>query len=299
LDAPSHLPHDGLATISDVVHELRAGFDLEPVVIRIVNELSKPDHAAADETRPPAPATAQERTLFDDFFAVGRALVASRSGHEDEYAASHKSVLAKPGRLYEIGVYELAPPKPSAREACCSAGPRHYWQRNKWQLNDSAVPPFSRERFSIQPCRSGCFRHYCSSLCESVSKSTSEAGFSVVVSAYISSPIGILLLVGGRHSGASTRPVRRAAQGRGQEGEADPLLGSLLRVEERSCCPDAGLQGSREWEAHWQACTHGETRWRLGSFAAFQVNVRAGLGAGSGFRYRWLFGNVRDEVAFL
>jgi hypothetical protein len=88
---------------------------------RIVNEPSKPEDAAGDKTRPPPPtaATAQERSLFDDLFAVARALVASRSGHEDESAASLKSVLAPESRLYEIGVYEFAPPDgPAANDPC-------------------------------------------------------------------------------------------------------------------------------------------------------------------------------------
>src|SRR5262249_38663620 len=42
-------------------------------------------------------------------FAIARALVASRAGHEDAYAASIKSALAHKSRLYEIGVYDLAP----------------------------------------------------------------------------------------------------------------------------------------------------------------------------------------------
>jgi hypothetical protein len=53
-----YFENDGLATISDVAHALRAGFDLDPVVIRIGNEPSKPEDAAANKTRPPAPATA-------------------------------------------------------------------------------------------------------------------------------------------------------------------------------------------------------------------------------------------------
>jgi hypothetical protein len=98
-----YFENDGLATSMDVAVALRQGFKLDPVVIRIVNEPSKPWDPAADKTRPPAP-VAEDRSLFDDIFAIARALVASRSGHEDAYAASLKSVLP----LYEIGVYEFA-----------------------------------------------------------------------------------------------------------------------------------------------------------------------------------------------
>ncbi len=46
--------------------------------------------------------------------------MASRSGHEDESAASLKSVLARESRLYEIGVYEFAPPDGSAAQRSMS-----------------------------------------------------------------------------------------------------------------------------------------------------------------------------------
>ena len=83
---------------------------------------------------------------------------------------------------------------------------------------------------------------------------------------------------------AATAGPRRGPAGEphkagGQEGEADPLLGSLPRVEERSCCPDAGLQGSREFEAHWQACRNGEARCGSITSQCSRPNVRAGLGA--------------------
>ena len=113
-----YFENDGLATIADVAKALRTGFDLDPVIIRIVNEPSKSEDAAADKTRPPAP-TAEQRSLFDDLFAVARALVASRSGHEDEYAA----LLKRESRFYEIGVYEFAPPESTALAAQRSMSP--------------------------------------------------------------------------------------------------------------------------------------------------------------------------------
>ncbi len=121
-----YFENDGLATISDVARALKDGFKLDPVVIRIVNEPSKPKDAAAEKTRPPEPTAKQrsERSLFDDFLAVARALVASRSGHEDDNAASLKSVLARETRLYEIGVYEFAPPESDAPAAQRSMSPQ-------------------------------------------------------------------------------------------------------------------------------------------------------------------------------
>src|ERR1700730_3985537 len=47
---------------------------------------------------------------------------------------------------------------------------------------------------------------------------------SLSVRAYLV-PSGFLLLVGGRHSGASTRPVRRAAQGRGARRRSRSFVG--------------------------------------------------------------------------
>jgi hypothetical protein len=119
-----YFENDGLATIADVAHALRAGFDLDPVVIRIVNEPSNPEAAVVDKIRPPTP-VAKERSLFDDFFAVTRALVASRSGHEDEYVVSLKStILKRESRLYEIGVYEFASQKADAPAAQRSMSPQ-------------------------------------------------------------------------------------------------------------------------------------------------------------------------------
>jgi hypothetical protein len=112
-----YFENDGLATIADVAVALKA-FKLDPAVIRIVNEPSKPEDLEAGKTRPPPPAVMEKRSLFDDLLAPGRALVASRSGHEDEYAVLlKKEVLTNPSRLYEIGVYELAPPESDAPSA--------------------------------------------------------------------------------------------------------------------------------------------------------------------------------------
>ena len=103
-----YFENDGLATIADVVPALRSK-DLDPVVIRIVNEPTNPKAAKREKNRPAAPAP-EDRTPFDDVFAIARALISSRSGHEDHHQAVLESRLKNPDRLYEIGVYVLHPP---------------------------------------------------------------------------------------------------------------------------------------------------------------------------------------------
>jgi hypothetical protein len=118
-----YFENDGLATISDLAEALTGSFKLDPVVIRIVNAPAAPEDPAADKTRPPPP-VAEERTFFDDAFAIARALVASGSGHEDQYATSLKSKLKNESRFYEIGVYEFAPPNGNASAAQRSMSPQ-------------------------------------------------------------------------------------------------------------------------------------------------------------------------------
>jgi hypothetical protein len=101
-----YFENDGLATITDLAKALTNSFGLKPVVFRIVNAPAEPLDPEADKTRPPPP-SAEERSLFDDVFAIARALVASSSGHEDQYAASLRAGLDN--RVFEVGVYELAP----------------------------------------------------------------------------------------------------------------------------------------------------------------------------------------------
>jgi hypothetical protein len=107
-----YFENDGLATIMDVAAALRR-LGLHPVVVRIANEPTPPEDPAADTDKPPVPVPA-DRSLFDDVFAIARALVAARAGHEDAYTAAIKSALAKESYLYEIGVYDIAPRGPGA-----------------------------------------------------------------------------------------------------------------------------------------------------------------------------------------
>jgi hypothetical protein len=100
-----YFENDGLATIIDVATAL-AKRGLNPVVVRIVNEPGKPEDPAADRTRPPPQPKAGERGPFDDYLAITRALLAARSGHEDQFAVTVKEFAS----LYEIGVYEFAAP---------------------------------------------------------------------------------------------------------------------------------------------------------------------------------------------
>ena len=100
-----YFENDGLATIADVANALRT-FNLDPVIIRIVNAPSKPVDATINRTRPQPPPP-RNQTYFDAFSAILGALVATRSGHEDAYAASLKSTLGE-NRFYDIGVYAFA-----------------------------------------------------------------------------------------------------------------------------------------------------------------------------------------------
>jgi hypothetical protein len=102
-----YFENDGLATLADAVIDLRQGFNLDPVVIRITNEPVSLQDRSLGHDRPPLPERAQ-RTPFADFSSVFQALTATRSGHEDESEAYLKSVLAGADRLYEIGVHPLA-----------------------------------------------------------------------------------------------------------------------------------------------------------------------------------------------
>jgi hypothetical protein len=119
-----YFENDGLATVMDVARALQH-YNLQPVVVRIVNEPGKPEDPAADRTRPP-PAEGGDRSLFDDYFAIARALIAARSGHEDQFAASLTELLrAKDtNRLYDIGVYEFDAPGPNSRASQVPMSPQ-------------------------------------------------------------------------------------------------------------------------------------------------------------------------------
>ena len=60
--------------------------------------------------RPPLPG-AQERTLFDVYTSIGRALYATRSGHEEGHLAYLRETLKGP--LVRVGVDEIILPDPS------------------------------------------------------------------------------------------------------------------------------------------------------------------------------------------
>jgi hypothetical protein len=118
-----YFENDGLATIVEIATALRAR-QLDPVVIRIVNEPSTHAALALDPMRPPE-ADPEDRTVFDDVFAIARALISARSGHVEEYEAFlAKRVLSATDRVYDIGVYEFPSPAdvPSAYD---SAPPRN------------------------------------------------------------------------------------------------------------------------------------------------------------------------------
>jgi hypothetical protein len=96
--------------------------------VRIRNEPDELSDPKADKTRPP-PAKSQGRSVFDDYFAIARALIAARSGHEDQFAVSVTNVLGDEKRFYDIGVYEIGgatstlpasqlPMKPATNPVC-------------------------------------------------------------------------------------------------------------------------------------------------------------------------------------
>lgn len=130
-----YFENDGLATAADIVRELQEK-KLHPIVIRIVNEPDPKVDKVSDSTatakdqqqyetrklsgvvhrdgedelvRPPLP-KAEERTLFDVYTSIGRALYATRSGHEDGHLAYLRETLKGP--LVRIGVGGIAVPEP-------------------------------------------------------------------------------------------------------------------------------------------------------------------------------------------
>ena len=147
-----YFENDGLATAADIVRELQMK-GLQPIVIRIVNEPdpkldSQPTQTPGAPTAytgprqlqkvstqsqgnrlirdgepelmfPPLPRT--EPGLFDSFTSIGRALYATRSGHEDGHLDYLRGTLSGP--LTRIGVDVVDPeittslaPEPSPAE---------------------------------------------------------------------------------------------------------------------------------------------------------------------------------------
>jgi hypothetical protein len=134
-----YFENDGLATAADIVRELQED-GLQPIVIRIVNQPdSKVDDAlklgggarqtqqaqkadalalsglvrrdGEDELIRPALPPVEERTLFDVYTSIGRALYATRSGHEEGHLAYLRGTLTGP--LVRIGVDGIAAPDPA------------------------------------------------------------------------------------------------------------------------------------------------------------------------------------------
>jgi hypothetical protein len=138
-----YFENEGLATAADIVRELQI-YGLHPVVIRIMNEpdpkidvesdLKSGDPGKTDDTarveaesrslssrvirdgetelaRPPLP-KAGERSFFDVYTSIGRALYATSSGHEDGHLAYLRETLKGP--LVRIGVGGIDPPQPTS-----------------------------------------------------------------------------------------------------------------------------------------------------------------------------------------
>jgi hypothetical protein len=139
-----YFENDGLATAADIVRELKSK-GLHPIVIRIVNEpdpkldqqpaLKRADMAdsasvyKAQQAKLPNPSNrilrdgedelmfpplpkAEERSLFDTYTSIGRALYATRSGHEDGHLDYLRGTLQGP--LMRIGVDIVTPEQTQA-----------------------------------------------------------------------------------------------------------------------------------------------------------------------------------------
>jgi hypothetical protein len=100
-----YFENDGLATAADVVRELQ-NRGLHPLVIQTVSEPDEIRDAlkARDDQRPPMPKSG-ERTLFDAYTSIGRALYATRSGQEDGHMEYLRQTLQGP--LISIGVHAI------------------------------------------------------------------------------------------------------------------------------------------------------------------------------------------------
>ena len=103
-----YFENDGLATAADVVRELM-NRGLHPLVIQTVSE---PDEIndmlkARGDGRPPMPKSG-ERTLFDAYTSIGRAMYATRSGQEDGHMEYLRQTL-QGGPLVSIGVHSHRP----------------------------------------------------------------------------------------------------------------------------------------------------------------------------------------------
>lgn len=106
-----YFENDGLVTIADLAAALqKAPHNLDPVVIRVVNEPEELETPLIGPDRPATP-TAEQRGWFDDFLSIVRALLATRSGHSDAAEAYLKEKLVSPSRFFPIGVFELKPPE--------------------------------------------------------------------------------------------------------------------------------------------------------------------------------------------
>lgn len=101
-----YFENDGLATTADVVRELQEA-DLKPIVIKVTNDpVSVMLPPPGSDTRPPLPRY-EGRAPFDAYTTIGRALYATRSGHEDGHLDYLRGTLAGP--LVEIGVGDIEP----------------------------------------------------------------------------------------------------------------------------------------------------------------------------------------------
>ena len=109
-----YFENDGLVTIADLAAALqKAPHNLDPVVIRVVNEPDELETPLIGPDRPATP-TAEQRGWFDDFLSIVRALLATRSGHADAADAYLKQKLVDQSRFFPIGVFELRPPQATA-----------------------------------------------------------------------------------------------------------------------------------------------------------------------------------------
>ncbi len=107
-----YFENDGLATAADVADTLKE-FGLEPVILLVTNDplapakdpLPLPRPHQANQPDLPLP-QAEDKSLFESFTIIGRALYNTRSGHELGDVEYAKAVVGR-DHLFQIAVHDL------------------------------------------------------------------------------------------------------------------------------------------------------------------------------------------------
>jgi hypothetical protein len=107
-----YFENDGLATAADVADTLKE-YGLEPVILLVTNDplapakdpLPLPRPHQSDQPDLPLP-QAEDKSLFESFTTIGRALYNTRSGHELGDVEYAKAVVGR-DHLFQIAVHDL------------------------------------------------------------------------------------------------------------------------------------------------------------------------------------------------